>query len=180
MFSYLRVCLGTQGRRHKFSITDTPASKETLEEFDFESGLLFLLSGTSDEAATQLYKGDRPIPTILSLTPVRLWAAVNVLLKLCPVGCTTGFLVFLNEPIFCPSLTSQKNIQLETQSICPFWKKQFSIFTEPTVQACLLSRSSHFLQIIEYFSTNDLKEVKLKNTLLAKRYWMLIMNIWHL
>lgn len=45
------------------------------------------------------------------------------------------------------------------------------------MQACLLSRSSYFLQITEYFSTNDLKEAKFKNILLAKRYWMLNMNI---
>lgn len=86
--------MGTQSRRHKLSITDTPASKETLREFDFEPDLLLLLFGASDETAMQCYKGDRPIPTILGLTSVGLLAAVNVLLKLCPVACTTGFLVF--------------------------------------------------------------------------------------
>lgn len=117
--SHPRVCLGTQST-NSASLTLQQARKPS-ENLIFEPGLLLLLYGSLDE--TRLFKGDRPIPTILGLTSVGLLAAVNVLPKLCPVGCTTGFLVFLNEPTFCPSLTSQKNVQLESQSNCPSWKK---------------------------------------------------------
>lgn len=117
--SYLRVCLGTQSRRHKLSIADTPASKQTLRELDFEllASVVWQFRWNSTlqrRCANTHHIGPHISGTSSSYQcspeSCGLWAAQQ-----------DSWHFWMNQHL---PFSNQKNIQLESQSSCASQKKK--------------------------------------------------------